>query len=127
MRLPLDSALTTTVLLLTYVSSNLPLYLHDRKQGSTSRPAHIWHAIVQTSPPAAPSMLLAVGDYVTEGSHTAVASARSSTVPTKRLGLHLLCRRHASYKAKVPVNPPTATLLPSGFQARLVVVYRLST
>lgn len=40
---------------------------------------------------------------------------------------YLLRRRHASYSARVPVSPPTATLLPSGFQARLVVVYRLST
>lgn len=40
---------------------------------------------------------------------------------------HLLRLRHASYSASVPVRPPTATLLPSGFQARLVVVYKLST
>jgi hypothetical protein len=44
-----------------------------------------------------------------------------------RTSHHLLRLRHASYSASVPVRPPTATLLPSGFQARLVVVYKLST
>lgn len=32
-RLPVDRALTTTVLLLTYVSSKLPLYLHVTRSG----------------------------------------------------------------------------------------------